>query len=555
MAITKIRAYSQIMQDTATLDLLKGAVGDEFVKLSSELDRIFKDKVIKGSKLEDGAIRDLQVAADAAIATSKLAEGSHFVKDNANATMSATYTLTGMIDALSGTMKVKDAVEDYEAASYKQVKDIYDELTQLVIEGVRSKDPVRVATTAAIADFPTDTVAGLGLADLPTIDGVQLLANDRILVKDQADAKINGIYVIFMHTDNKYYFKRAADSDGIPNAGEVVLNQTVAINEGATLANAVYRLSATDAVAGENGATVIGPGVNTQTWTTYLTVADIHAGDGLKRNGNQIDVDLVANGGLTIVGSQLGAKVDGSTVTINANGELQATVGTGSITDHSVTGVKLNEDVAGDGLVYSANAVHVNVGNGIKIDTDKVTLDFATETAEESGFTLDASGLKVAVSATGGITVGASGVAAKLNNAGAIVSDGSGLALAVEADKGLAIANNKLTTVINAEGGLAVDASGLKINMAKLFANARKVEKTLAASTYDGSATKWVISLTDTPVALDETAMEVYLNGSLIEQGTGNDYTVANDAGTIKVTIERAIDINDKVIVKYFTAI
>lgn len=45
------------------------------------------------------------------------------------------------------------------------------------------KTPVRVATTAAIA-----------LTGLQTIDGVALAADDRVLVKDQADQTTNGIY-------------------------------------------------------------------------------------------------------------------------------------------------------------------------------------------------------------------------------------------------------------------------------------------------------------------------------------------------------------------------
>ncbi|SCD22801.1 hypothetical protein [Brucella inopinata] len=46
------------------------------------------------------------------------------------------------------------------------------------------KGPVRAATTANIQ-----------LTDLQTIDGVVLSDGDRVLVKDQTDARYNGIYV------------------------------------------------------------------------------------------------------------------------------------------------------------------------------------------------------------------------------------------------------------------------------------------------------------------------------------------------------------------------
>ncbi|MFK0685971.1 hypothetical protein SD208_16845 [Ochrobactrum sp. BD67] len=47
------------------------------------------------------------------------------------------------------------------------------------------KGPVRVATTADIQ-----------LSDLQVIDGVMLAAGDRVLVKDQTDARYNGIWVV-----------------------------------------------------------------------------------------------------------------------------------------------------------------------------------------------------------------------------------------------------------------------------------------------------------------------------------------------------------------------
>lgn len=49
---------------------------------------------------------------------------------------------------------------------------------------------VKVATTANIADMAAD------LAPNKVIDGVTLAAGDRVLVKDQTSAWLNGIYVV-----------------------------------------------------------------------------------------------------------------------------------------------------------------------------------------------------------------------------------------------------------------------------------------------------------------------------------------------------------------------
>lgn len=77
---------------------------------------------------------------------------------------------------------------------------VRDELAKL-----DSKQSVRVATTANIA-----------LTGLQTIDGVVLVAGDRVLVKDQAAAKDNGIYVAAVGV-----WSRAADADSAAklNAG------------------------------------------------------------------------------------------------------------------------------------------------------------------------------------------------------------------------------------------------------------------------------------------------------------------------------------------------
>ncbi|TJW49578.1 MAG: hypothetical protein E5X65_32825 [Mesorhizobium sp.] len=67
------------------------------------------------------------------------------------------------------------------------------------------REPVRLATTATIA---TVTVAGVArIMGLKTIDGFLTAVGDRVLVKDQTDARINGIY-----TASEGYWQRAADA-------------------------------------------------------------------------------------------------------------------------------------------------------------------------------------------------------------------------------------------------------------------------------------------------------------------------------------------------------
>lgn len=95
---------------------------------------------------------------------------------------------------------------------------------------VAVKAPVRVATTAAIT-----------LSGLQTIDGVTVVANDRVLVKNQADAEDNGIYVADSST-----WARAKDWDGQRDA---VDGSLVFVRAGSTNANFLFRaVAATAAV-------------------------------------------------------------------------------------------------------------------------------------------------------------------------------------------------------------------------------------------------------------------------------------------------------------------
>lgn len=95
------------------------------------------------------------------------------------------------------------------------------------------KASVRAATTANIT-----TLAG-GAPN--TLDGVTLVANDRILVKDQATASQNGLYyVATLGTGANGTWTRATDAD---QAGELTSGAIVAVEEGTTNADSQWMLT------------------------------------------------------------------------------------------------------------------------------------------------------------------------------------------------------------------------------------------------------------------------------------------------------------------------
>ncbi len=87
-----------------------------------------------------------------------------------------------------------------------------------------SKQSVRVATTAAIV-----------LSGLQTIDGVSVAVGNRVLVKNQAAAATNGIYVAAAGA-----WARAADAD---SAAKVTPGMRVAVEQGAANADTIWMLT------------------------------------------------------------------------------------------------------------------------------------------------------------------------------------------------------------------------------------------------------------------------------------------------------------------------
>lgn len=95
------------------------------------------------------------------------------------------------------------------------------------------KASVRAATTA--------NIAGLGGSAPNTLDGVTLVANDRILVKDQTTASQNGIYVVTtLGTGANGTWTRGTDADGL---GELTSGAQVSVEEGTANADTQWTLT------------------------------------------------------------------------------------------------------------------------------------------------------------------------------------------------------------------------------------------------------------------------------------------------------------------------
>lgn len=136
------------------------------------------------------------------------------------------------------------------------------------IRGIDWKNSVKVATTANIA-----------LTGTQTIDGVGVVAGDRVLAKDQTTGSTNGIYVVAAGA-----WARATDFD---ENSEVTASAAIPVEQGTTNGDSVQILT-------NDGAVVIG--------TTALAFTRL--------GGSGVSYTAGANGGLTLSGSAFSILLD-----------------------------------------------------------------------------------------------------------------------------------------------------------------------------------------------------------------------------------------------------
>ena len=151
-----------------------------------------------------------------------------------------------------------------------------DAATKGYVDAARSgldvKQSVRAATTGPIT-----------LSGTQTVDGVSLIAGDRVLVKNQAAAATNGIYVVAAGA-----WTRATDAD---TSAEVTAGMFTFVAEGTTNADTGWVLTSNDTITLDTTALA---------FAQFSGTGNILAGAGLTKTGDTIDV-VTANSGRIVV--------------------------------------------------------------------------------------------------------------------------------------------------------------------------------------------------------------------------------------------------------------
>lgn len=224
------------------------------------------------------------------------------------------------------------------------------------IAGVKPKQAARAASLADV-DIATE------LEDGDTLDGVTLATGDRVLLKDQADASENGIYIVAASGAAS----RSSDFDETSPIDEIN-GAWLAIQEGSQAGQVWVQFGS-----------VVDVGTDDITFEYWNPMAGLIGGDMITLSGSTFSVDLASDAGLESsnpgnAAGQLRVKLDGSTLARSSSGL--------KVADAGITGTQLAASVAGSGLSGGA-------GSALSVNVDDSTIEINSDTlrVKDAGIT------------------------------------------------------------------------------------------------------------------------------------------------------------------------
>ena len=479
-------------------------------------------KIRGNTQIMDATIGNAQIATDAAIATTKLADGANFLQKDGSVAMTANF------DANSNkVINLAEPTNDNDAARKIDV----DRATA----GLDVKDSCRCATTAEIA-LATDLEAG------DSIDGVTLVAGDRVLVKNQTtNPEENGIYVAVASGAAS----RSTDAD---ESSEVTAGLFTFVAEG-TQADTGWVLTTNDpitldttelafaqfsgsgsAVTGASNVGTGGQGLYKQLSSNTLQFYNIDAGDGtidvsLNAGDNEVEIK-VASDSITNTQINSAAAIARSKLGTGTADYVVINDGSGNFSEEATLAVSRGGTNSGTAL--NNNRVMVS-SSGAIVEAAAITASRALES--------DANGIPVASSVTATELGYVSGVTSAIQT-----QIDAKLAKALT-DTYIFVGNGSNEAAGVAMSGDATIANDGTVSLASdVIKEADFVVRETPSGLINGANTTY--TLANTPTAGTE---QVFLNGLLQDEGASDDYTISG--GTI--TYNTAPQTGDRLVVSY----
>ena len=284
---------------------------------------------------------------------------SFATRGGAETLTSKTLTSPVLNGSLSGTAFLdEDSMASNSAvatASQQSIKAYVD----AVSSGLDLKESSHAATTANLSSTYNNGASGVG-ATLTnnstqaalTVDGQLMVADERLLVKDQTAGLQNGIYTVTTvgTGSSNWVLTRATDFDGSPS-NEVDSGAFTFVETGTANADSGW-------VVTTDGTITVG--TTAISWSQFSGAGQITAGDGMTKSGNTLDV----------VGTANKITVSANAVTISSTYVGQTslttlgTIGTGTWQGTAIAnayiGTTIDATKLADGTVTNAELQYIN---------------------------------------------------------------------------------------------------------------------------------------------------------------------------------------------------
>jgi hypothetical protein len=437
-----------------------------------------------------------------------------------------------------------------------------DAATKAYVDGVAQGLDIKASVVVA-------TTGNITLSGTQTIDGVSLIAGQRVLVKDQSAQAGNGIYLVAAGS-----WTRTTDMDAwteFPGAFVFVEQGTVNDNSGWVC---------TVSAGGTLGSTAV-------TFEQFSGAGQITAGTGMTKTGNTLNVNTASSARIVVGADEIDLATTGvaastyRSVTVDQWGRVTAGTNPTTISGYGITNAYTKTEVD-TALALKLNLAGGTMSGNIAMGGNKVT-GLGAPTASADAVTLDyvttlyGSTASAAVSAADALTYknAAESAATTATTQASTATTQAGIAT-TQAGIATTQAGIATTAANNAEaawdqfddrylgakstppivdndgnplviGALYFDTTGnlMKVYSSSGWVNAGSaVNGTSSRATYTATASQTTFAITYDPGFVD-----VYLNGLKLEAGV--EFTATNGTSVVLATGATAGDIVD--IVAYGT--